>query len=545
MDTEIARLIDGDTPKINPLLGNGLAIAHMSGIPEKDGRNVSGVEQYIDQVFRSASKGFPDGLVYVGSQRCTPQEEFALITKKKGAKRTFDVARSDIYMRKYFFRFKGEDLEPRPLFLPFVSDAGTIVISGSRFNISPILSDRVISVGVSSIFVRLLRDRLTFERMGQHFMIDGSRETVQVAWALIYHRNAKMKKMRQTVKANCTLMHYLLCKYGFTETFQRFGNCHPVIGGAEVNKNVYNEEEWVICQSTQVRPKGVGKGFWQPTNIRIAVRKDELTPMVKNMLGGFFYVADHFPDRVLPEYVDAKRMWMILMGHIIFSGTINEGKLYDDVNDHMTSLDEYLDQLVTVKLRDIGIHVDDIYQLFGIVIANFNDWLLAATDKVASVYDKEFSILYYVLYDITAAIFKLYFKLKAASKKELTAKEIVATMNLTLRTGLIFSMTKNHGEVSNISSPGDNKAFKITSILIPQSGSSRMSSRKDRATLNDPAKRLHASIAEVCGYANLPKSAPDGRSRSNPHVLLDPKGVVLRNPAHVELLDSVQEMIRR
>jgi hypothetical protein len=106
-------------------------------------------------------------------------------------------------------------------------------------------------------------------------------------------------------------------------------------------------------------------------------------------------------------------------------------------------------------------------------------------------------------------------------------------------------MTKNHGEVSTISSPGDNKAFKITSILVPQSGSSRLGSRKDRAVINDPSKRLHVSVAEVGGYANLPKSEPSGRSRINPHLQVDVKGVVMRNPTHAALLDGIQEQIRR
>jgi hypothetical protein len=519
---------------MNEDIANGLAVKHFHD-----------VEKYVDLVFKSAAKGFPLGLKYVDGKRCTPQEELAVVTKKKGSKRMYDVARSDIYMMKYTFSYNGEELEPRYLYLPFVSDAGTITIGGSRFNISPLLTDRVISVGVSSIFIRLLRDRLTFERMSQHYMVDGKRETVQVAWSLIYHKNAKMKKLRPTVKANCTLMHYLLCKYGFYETFQRFGHCKPVVGGSEINKNVYPEDEWVICSSTQVKPKGCGRGFYEPTNIRVAIRKEEMTPMVKNMLGGFFYIVDHFPTYMPPEWVDSKRQWMILLGHIIFSGTINAGKLYDDIADHMTSLDEYLDSLIMMKLHDIGVHVDDIYQVFAIVIEKFNDWLLAATDKVASMYDKELSILPFSLYEITSAIFKLYFKLKAASKKELTAKEIVATMNLTLRTGLIFSLTKGHGEVSTISTPGDNKATKITSMLVPQSASNRQSQRKDRAVLNDPSKRLHVSVAEVGGYSNLPKSEPSGRSRINPHVRIDPKGVVLRKPEYVEMLDQIQELIKR
>jgi hypothetical protein len=534
MDAELGRLIDTDTPKLNPLIANGLAVEHMRY-----------VDNYVDQVFQSAAKGFPEGLVYLGCRSATPKEEFDETTKKKGTKRMFDTARSDIRMMKYLFSYKGEELPPRYLYLPFVSDAGCLYLGGSRFNISPILTDRVISVGVTNIFVRLLRDRLTFERMSHHYMVDGKRETVQVAWSLIYHKNAKMKKLRPTVKANCALMHYLFCKYGFVDTFMKFGKCRPVVGGGEITKNTHPEDEWVICSSTQVKPKGCGRGFYEPSHIRIAVRKEEMTPMVRNMIGGFFYIVDHFPTRILPEYVESKRLWMILLGHIIFSGNINEGKLYDDIADHMTSLDEYLDGLVIQKLREIGQPVGDIYELFSVVIGKFNDWLLAATDKVASMYDKELSILYYVLYEISSAIFKLYFKLKAASKKELTSKEIIATMNLTLRAGLVFSMTKNHGEVSTISSPGDNKAFKITSILVPQSGSSRLGSRKDRAVINDPSKRLHVSVAEVGGYANLPKSEPSGRSRINPHLQVDVKGVVMRNPTHAALLDGIQEQIRR
>ena len=534
MDPELHRLVCNDTPKLNPLICNGLAVEHMKF-----------VEKYVDQIFRSAAAGFPPGLTYSGFARCTPHEEYAMVTRKKGTRQTFDTARSDLYMVKYFFKFNGKDLDPRYLYLPFVSDAGCITISGSRFNISPILSDRVISVGVSNIFIRLLRDKLTFERMGQHFMIDSKRETVQVAWAAIYHKNPKMRKLKPTVKANCTLIHYLFCKYGFTDTFMKFGKCKPIVGGAEINKNTYPDDEWVICTSTQVKPKGVGRSFYEPTTLRLAVRKEDMTPMVKNMIGGFFYIADHFPSHILPEYVDTKRVWMILLGHIIFSGNIGVGKLYSDIEDHITSLDEYIDGIVILKLKEIGVHVDDIYHLFAIVIEKFNDWLLSATDKVASMYDKELSILYFILYEISSAIFNLYFKLKAASKKELTEKEITSTMNMTLRTGLIYSIVKNHGEVSTVSSSGDNKAFKITSLLVPQSSSNRINSRKGPAPLNNPAKRLHVSVAEVGNAFNIPKSEPSGRSRINQMVQVASNGVILRDEKFVELLDDVQQHIKR
>ncbi len=431
------------------------------------------------------------------------------------------------------------------MFLAFVSDAGCLVMGGSRFNISPILADRVISVGVSYIFIRLLKARLTFERTSHHFMMDDRRETIQVIWSEIYNKNARMKKLKRTVKAKHSLVHYLLCKYGFSDMFMKFGNCKPIVGGTEITSNVYNPEEWVICSSTTMKPRDCPRGFYQPTSIRIAVRRDELTPMVRQLIGGFFYVVDHFPMDMQPEYVDSKQRWMILLGQLIFSSTINHGKLYNDIDDHLASLDSYIDNIVMAKLKEIGVKIDDVYQLFAILIETFNDRLLGAKGKISSMYEKELAILPFLLYELSSAITNLYFRLKAASKKDLSETEVKSIMNATLRPRLIFAIRKEHGEVSTIAYSGDNKAFKITSLLVPQSDSNRQNSRKDRAVLDDPSKRLHVSVAEVGGYSNLPKSEPSGRSRLNIHVQTDEKSVVMRNPELQEMLDHVQELIKQ
>jgi hypothetical protein len=514
-------------------------------------------EKYVDDIIVSVSKSFPEGLVYNGCKRCTPREEFAEKTKKNGTRREFDVAKSDIYMMKYYFSYKGEMIDPpRHLYLPYVSEGGCITMSASRFNISPILTDKTISVDTSSIFIRLTKDRLTFKQVAQHFLIDSKQHTVKVVWSLIYHRNPKMKLTAATTNAKSTLMHYLFCKYGFTKTFEMFGGCKPIVGGTEINTDTYPPDEWSICTSNaQIRQKSMKRGYYEPSTIRVAVRKSDLTPMVRSMLGGFFYTVDNFPDRILPEHVDKQNLWMILMGHIIFSGSIGEGKLYLDIADHIGSLDEYLDNLIIPKLKDVGVDVENIYQLFSVIIERFNDWMLEETDKVGSMWDKELSILYYILEAINHAIVKMSYKLTAsaktaalrvsAGKKELTIKDISAVIKSTLKPGLIFSITKNHGEVSTISNPGDNKAFKVTSMLIPQTGSKRSSGRKDRAIMNDPTQRLHVSIAEVGGYSNLPKSDPSGRNRVGPFCEFDSKGVIIRNPKYKELLDSIQKLIQR
>lgn len=542
--SSIQKLIDDATPKINRALGDGLAIKHMQVSEEN-----KGVEGYVDSIFQSAAKSFPPGLVYLGGRRCTPIEEFNETTKKKGNRYVFDVARSDVYLMEYKFRYNDEKPIVKYLSLPFVGEAGTIYISGSRFVISPILSDKVISVGLSNIFIRLSKARLTFNRLTQNYEVNGSRDAVQVAWSDIYNVKQNDNAPKKTIIGKCTLTHYLLCKYGFSDTFRLYGNCVPIIGGFEINVDTYPADEWNICSSscydTPNKPKGFGKSYYEPSPIRLAIRKTEFTPIVRNLVGGFFYCVDHFPSFVIPEYIDHKELWMWLLGQLIWSGNVSRGKLVNDVTDHISSLDDYVDGIVSDKLKDIGYYCDDIYQIFALIINNFDEWILASDDRINTVYDKELSILYFICYEISSAIFNLSFKLKAAQKKEINNNKIITIMNMNLKPGTIFKITREHGEVTTTSSSGDNKALKTTMLLVPQGSSSRTKSKKDRMAIDDPGIRLNASLAEVCSYNGLPKSEPSGRARLNVFVNIDSTGLVLRNPKYIPLIDNVQALIRR
>jgi hypothetical protein len=286
--------------------------------------------------------------------------------------------------------------------------------------------------------------------------------------------------------------------------------------------------------------------------MRVAIRRSEISHKVLSMLGAMFYVVDHFPTRALPEHVNSKRMWKILLGELIPSDIdAGAGHLFDEAEKHMQSLDKYVDTITHDKLKDIGMPVKNIYEMFSIIIGRFNEWLLNGADKVSSMYDKELSILYYVLRDIVFAINNLHFRLKAAEEKalkagkELTKENINGIMFDLLKTGLIFHINKKHGEVSTISSPGDNKAFKLTSVLVAQTDTNQTSGNRDRAGTNDPSRHLHGSIAEFGSFANLPKSNPYGKARLNLTAEVDENNVLMRKPENIPLVDSVQDKIRR
>jgi hypothetical protein len=527
--------IANNTPKINPHVANGLAVQHLDT-----------VQDYIDSIFRSTASDFPMGLKYTGCRRCTPEEEYLEMTRNKSSKESFEVSKSDVFLMEYKFEFNGVPIKSKYLFLPYVGQAGIIYLGGSRFIISPVLADKVISIGNRNIFIRLLKAKLTFNRTPHHFLANSNRETIQVAWSEIYNTKAGGPLFKPSVKAFPCLVHYLLCKHGVTGMFQKYANVKPVaIGEQEITLSQYPETEYVIISTAGIKPKGVGKAIYIPSELKLVFRKQDYTNDVKNLLVGLFYIVDHFPFRVKAQYVESTRLWMTLLGLLIWTDSVSEGKLHSDINDHICSLDEYIDALVAAELNEIGYPCENIYHMFFTIIQRFDEWLLYSDDKVSTMYDKKISINYYVCYDIIESISRLYFKLKNAQKKELDAKKIENIMGMFLTSGKIYGMVRDHGEVSTVTASGDNKFFKTTGILIPQSTTSKAKKKKDRAAINDPAKRLHVSIAEIGGAMNLVKSEPTGRSRISPFIQLSPTGLVLRNTKNKDMLDAIQERIKR
>lgn len=537
MDKQLFELVSQSLPAFNDAIVDGLAVHQLKF-----------VEAYVDRIMRTAEVDFPPELKYLGFKRCTPQEEFTEITRRLSSQSTFELAPSDLFMVKYFFSFKGEELEPQCIYLPFVMPGGLIRIRGSLFNISPVLADKAISVGTDSIFIPLNRDKLTFERQTQHFYRDGERETVYVIYSLIYHQSAAIKKAanRAFVKGDTTLGHYLFAKYGVTRTFAEFANTTIHVGLEDtINAIDYPKEEWVICSSIQIKPRKVREKFYTPSNIRLAIPRANYNLTTASLIGSFFYIVDLFPNRVHPEYIDEQRLWMVLMGHLLFGNEVGEGKLYEDIAAHLKSMDGHLDIESKKNLQEDGVYCEDLYGLMMHIIETFSHRVTQSSFQVASLYDKRLMVLRYVLYNLIKAINNFMFKVTSSKKTPLLKADILKLMRFTLKHDLVMGINRKHGEVSSASSPGDNKYFKITSQVVLQTDSSGGRGNPVTAS-NDPGKLLSASIAEVGSFSTMSKSEPTGRNKINPFVKVNlSDGLILRNPETKLLLDSVQNQLQK
>ena len=554
MDPYLAQFIKDSTPKMNSSVLNGLAVEHLPH-----------AMRYIEGIVRNVFNGLLPGLKFERMIKCSPEEELRKEQRRKNDKLVIDIARSDLYLVGLDFSYVDPtkidpltgkpDLKPQPLqrkylFLPFAGPAGSITLSGSRYFISPVISDIVLSFERESVFVRLLRDKFAVKRVDHTVYVNNRITTIPVIWSEIYHLSKERKK-EKTNKALCPLMLYLLCRYGLKDTLKKFGATDCIVGNLDtVNSTLYPDDKWSIFQSSRALKRRGMKNGQQYVDFRVAVPIEKATPYVHALVGSLFYLLDHFPDKFENiEWLESKEKWMLVMGYIYFGETQHRGILLGDIQEHFKSIDEYLDTIILDKLESVNIKVNDTYELFALIIERFGELMISTSDRINSLYDKELSILYDVLIPVTSSIFNCYFKLKSSAKsnagKGLSVRDIEKIMEVTIRARAIFGITKTQNGISSLSYSGDNKFLKITSVMNPQKRSGGKGSSDDAGQLKDPEKRLHVSFVDVGNYSNLTGKTPVGSQRLNPYIQLDSHGRVLRSTETREALDKTQEKIRR
>ena len=340
MDPQLSKIVDAAMPETNEDLCNGLVVKHLAD-----------VEQFIDDVIRCAAGGFPADLEYVGYVRCTPQEQFEELTRYRNDRFVYELARTDTYMVKYQFKWKGKELPPKKINLPYVNDGGLMHINGVIHAISPVLADPLFSIGPGEIYVPLTRAKLTFNRIQHPFFADGKRTGAYVVWSSVHNSAGnKNAKSRPSVPAHPALVGYLLAKYGLSETLAKVGIKKYACGYAsEINIVNYPEKDWVICGSATNLRHGTklkawirekiardGIGSVGPSQVLIAIPRKVFdgSTVISSIIAGVFYMIDHFPDRVEPEYVDQTTLWRILLGHINYPYETGEPKMVVRIEAH-------------------------------------------------------------------------------------------------------------------------------------------------------------------------------------------------------------------
>lgn len=538
MNRLFARMCEKHMPRANPLIMNGLA-----------GIYIPRAMEWIDRAARSAFHGVIPGLEYVDVQRCTPEEEYAIATKPKNNRRNYDLARSDIYLVKIRLRFEGVDLPERYIYLPFRRDYDQIFLGGSLFHFTLVLSDKVISPGPRAIFVRLLQYKLNFYRITHPVIANGEKQTGPVVHSLIYNQKKENRKVAVSSKAVTCLVHYLLAKFGFKEAFRMYTGCVPVVGTTDINPETYPTDEWVIVETAHAvyRPAGFIGDYYKGTDIRIAVPVNQWNTDVQAFVTGLFYVIDHFPMDMKPEWLDDTQRWQLLLAYILFSNVYTVGTLHSRVSEHFTSLDSYVDTQAIEKLAEKGYLINNFFDLLGLLATRYNE-LSEENTQSSSMYGKYLDVLYYAMLPITTSMFTTKFalmKMAGVGKSPPTYDRVKDILVRKLKPGAVFRLTSDANVTETVSYSGDHPYFKLTSKITEQESGPSGRKGKGRRSGGDD-KYLNTSMIEGGSILFLSKSNPTPTNRINPFVQVDiATGTIIPNPKFKEALAYADELLAR
>ncbi len=508
----------------NEAVCEGLATSHM-----KD------VEHYVDRVWRCAAVDFPPNMRYLGYEVCHPYETLEVAPIKVRSRRPMELSKSNAYLVKYFLELDGNPLRPIYLYLPYPDRGGMMWHRGARYLVSPSLVDRGLSVCDDHIFVGINRASITFRRGYHTVLLNGITDSSDFVYSNLYN-NARARRSagtaRSPVNMDAASGHYMFCKYGLKEAFRRQGSKGVVAGyESDINPGNYPPEEWVIVSSAKRAPRGLGRGVrdYTPTTLRLAIPRDEWTIGVKGLATAFFYVVDHFTDRVTLDQLEDTTMWCVLMGHVIFRAERSDIRLASDIADHISNIDGYIDAMAREKFHTVGLEINDIYDLFVYMIDELSVMIANVNERLPLLYGKEVAVNPYVLKDIVKAIFNFTFRFKPGTGFEATRDGVDRAMRNNLRPRALFSRWwTEHPEVSYVDSPTDNLIHDISTKVVQQStgmlstsaGSGSRGPKVDHTTI------LNESFAEVGCINSADRRDPIGTSKLNMFVTIDEHGII-------------------
>lgn len=540
-DDVLIQRIKESLPPFNESIANGLAVEHMMDVNPETGKNSS--MAFIDRLIRASSSLFPDGFTYEGSRVCLPHRHFEEITREYSSKRIANIAKHDVYMAEFLFKYKGEMLYPRSILLPFVRKGALVHLNGALYNVSPVLTDIGYSVTRNSIFVPFRRAKLTFNRTDHHFYVNGVRAITHVIWSQIHNEMSNRTKydLDNRKKIESCLVHYFFCEFGVLGTFKRWGNADVQIGYLrDFPEKLFPRKEYNVYESIAL------KGNHPTGDICLVVPKSQDTNFVQMLVGGFFYVVDVFPDRFTdPAHVDNEMLWKIILGQMVFGDFEHHGKIGENIVSHLHSFNNYLDEMTIEDLRASGVKVNTIWELLYEVMTSLSHHFYQTDIEETSMYNKRLTVLRYVFDDLNHAISLFAYKFSSRREKEWTVDELNSELKKTFKLNTATrKLTGEHGELETVNYAGDNMMFRLTSMMVPQDRA-KTARAHQKSLISDTSRLIHASIAEVGQYRNHPKNNPDGRARSNPWMKLSPEGTIERREEVRALLDATQEMFTR
>lgn len=476
-------------------------------------REINKCADYIEGVFIEAVKAMPKStcISYKGKEVVDPINRVRNAFSQKQDKNRFSINGSEWKLVNYWFNVPGADNDEMcvSLYIPYLVNRN-LVINGTRYNFQLVIGDKLVHIP-EGILIKVMRSPLKFWRKDTDRItitdIDGLGYAGHVI-TMLAHYGAYGKTHHPP------LLLYLLAKYGLTKTADLFN----VKGLIDVTPRcTYDDEVYTYFEII-------------PNKCYIKAARDELNTSIvfKRLVLSLHLILTKFKEDILSadfrfEDLFNTTFYESCLGKHIQGLDLMVGMARLQGQDHLASLDPFLDAVSKKNLEaDLGIHVNNVYELFVYIFIHMDDWL--ANYQPNDLFEKKLYGIEHILKSAVQSIFdKVYTAVER--RKDAKAKEIAKTV-FRLRPDLLASMISAEGVNSSVSMYNDDTLFTELTDKIRQSRSSNTKSKASKAAKKDNimyAKeyRFSASYVAIESILSVSTSNPCIAGKINAFAQID------------------------
>lgn len=515
MDAEIANAILDRIPNYNKYL--------LKTFSEEQVNNAA---NFIEVVFKQAVKLFA-GYIEYDSMRIIPPEERAVLELEY--RHGCSVANSELLLVEYRCIYNGTYF-PILLYMPYFKN-GVITIEDTKYVPQLSIKEKVYSKSNNGITIKVIRQPVHFyrsttfryESLTDDWFWNGS-----VPTTTIYNSpSAKGSKSGKNKRfLDTTIIQYLLCKFGLTQTIVRFGLKPEDVTFTDIMGGDIDEYRYFAAKKYKNQ---------KTIDLFLKVKKSVLDdPIIAKLIGSILYPLMVFQKHQLEHFTDPHgTIYRIILGKSLYGKACPDIQCKSKVDAHIPSVDTYLDEHTKNRLWNYDIKVNDIYDLMQYVFVEIDK--IYVNTAHTDLYNTRIDVIEELLVQpIVHMIYKRWYRVDRNLKK-LNDRDVTAILNF--KRDAIRDIYKSNSIQKNPPAYGDNILVGWKILKTRQSANS-----KSGIVINSPDHIFHPSMAVVETLIAFSKSSPGAGGSINPHLQITPDGSVIR-PDYADEIDVLKEVL--
>lgn len=486
-------------------------------------REIENAPQFTDRVWRDAVKMVGGAFTYIGYDILSPEERAAYeMAGKNRQVRTVSGPVSELLLVRYKFMHEGV-IHENFFYVPHLKDR-TLFIRGKRMSlvlgITECVFSRMIEKNRDGIMIRPIRLPIRFNRTDTFRLISDTSKFQSYEFITIGYLHNKLSSKRSL---ETTVLHYLLCKFGFTYVIQRFGyQPSDILFTDVVNQQDVADFDYFPAKKSTKR---------SPEMVYLKIRKELLNdPLVRKIAAAICYTLSHFDLQTVDELYDTDgSMFRILLGKIV-SPAASTMSARAGADTHIASVDLFLDPTTRARFDQFipGIG-DDIYDLLIYVFIHIDS--LMSNSSAQNLYEKRIDVSVGILVEAYAKA--IYHRIYRSNQKTTLRRKEVASLLKTRPMAIDAAISSNKKDGSRNINPAPTIA---NDSWLSSCGIHKNRHDGSPKLRFDPSMAYAESIVAFTGK-NIGRSG-----YINPFVQIDQVGGIVRTD-YCDDIDSLQEFL--